>query len=65
MSAGLQLFADQGGRAVSSFAVTFFHPGVYCLSAVDVQATPAEDLARQGTAHENVAIYPLYVLVNT
>ncbi|BDA44212.1 probable trafficking protein particle complex subunit 9 at N-terminal half [Coccomyxa sp. Obi] len=60
---GLEFSVDQGGRASSSFIVTFFHPGVYCLSAVDMQARPA-DQAPHETAPGNVAVYPLYILVN-
>lgn len=60
LPAGLHVEVDQCGQAASHLAVTFFHPGIYCLSATDMRA---KLLDSPGVGHANVAVYPLFIHV--
>jgi hypothetical protein len=56
------MVVEQDGPASSCFALTFLHPGVYCLSVTDVRARLLDSV---GAGHSNVAIYPMYVLASS
>lgn len=68
VSAGLHFALEHSGQASGSFAVTFLHPGIFSLSAVDVRAslsghTESRNMVLHGPGKPTVAVYPLYVLV--